>query len=170
MVVLGGIAVVVLAVLALIMAPGFEGNKMGETEEVEKAGMVENTEVMKVKAIEFEIYYSPACNCCKRYIAYLRGLNYTVKQIETSEVAEIKNSFGVPRDLWSCHTIKAEDYFIEGHVPVEAIQKLMIEKPNIKGIALPKMPPGSPGMGGNKTEPFRIYYVSESEKGEFMII
>lgn len=97
-------------------------------------------------------------------------MNYTVRQIETSEVVEMKKRLGIPRELWSCHTIKAGDYFIEGHVPAEAIKRLMIEKPEINGIALPGMPPGSAGMGGNKTGPFRIYYISAGKKGEFMVI
>ena len=143
------------------------GDKAEEVRNTEKS---ESAKVGKYEVMEFEMYYSPGCNCCEKYAAYLREMNYTVRQIETSEVMEIKNRFGIPRELWSCHTVKAGNYFVEGHVPVEAIQKLMAENPEIKGISLPKMPPGSPGMGGNKTGPFTIYYVSEGEKGEFMVI
>ena len=156
-----GIAVI-LAALALIMA-GPDGDRRGDAENTGKAEV-------EIVSLNFEMYHSPACNCCKRYAAYLREMNYTVRQIETTEVVEVKNRFGVPRELWSCHTIKAGKYFIEGHVPAEAIEKLMTEKPDIDGIALAGMPPGSPGMGGNKTEPFRIYYISGGEKGEFMVI
>jgi hypothetical protein len=158
-------AVVTLAAFVLSMVPD-SGDMQEESTNTGKSRID--------KVLELEIYYSPACNCCKRYVAYLRGMNYTqdyihytVRQIETSEVVEIKNRFGIPRDLWSCHTIQAGGYFVEGHVPLEALQKLLIEKPDIKGIVLPKMPPGSPGMGGNKTEPFKIYYVSENKKGCF---
>jgi len=73
---------------------------------------------------------------------------------------EMKNSLGVPMDLQSCHTAVIGDYFIEGHMPLEVIEKLLTEKPNIKGIALPGMPMGSPGMPGSKTEDFLIYQVN----------
>jgi hypothetical protein len=60
----------------------------------------------------------------------------------------------------SCHTVEIENYFVEGHVPIEAIQKLLNEKPDINGIALPGMPSGSPGMPGLKMEKFKIHQIT----------
>lgn len=72
----------------------------------------------------------------------------------------IKSRLGIPPEMWSCHTIEAGGYFIEGHVPVKAIERLLAERPPITGIALPGMPPGSPGMGGVRTGPLVIYAIS----------
>ncbi|MFC7156958.1 DUF411 domain-containing protein [Halomarina halobia] len=67
----------------------------------------------------------------------------------------------VPEDVESCHTMDTGSYFVEGHVPREAIGKLAAEEPDIAGIALPDMPAGSPGMPGEKTEAFAIYAISK---------
>ncbi len=70
----------------------------------------------------------------------------------------------------SCHTTVIEGYFVEGHVPVAAIEKLVAEKPDIDGIALPNMPAGSPGMPGRQTEAFKVYALSDGISSEFMLI
>lgn len=88
----------------------------------------------------------------------------------TEDVAEIKDDLGIPPDMQSCHTLIVEDYFVEGHVPLEAIRKLLEEQPPIDGIALPGMPSGSPGMGGMKAEPFTIYSIVEGRVDEFMTV
>jgi hypothetical protein len=75
-------------------------------------------------------------------------------------VDQIKNRLGIPPGLRSCHTITVSGYFIEGHVPVDAILRLLEQRPAIAGIALPGMPPGAPGMGGVKTGPLVVYAVS----------
>jgi hypothetical protein len=75
-------------------------------------------------------------------------------------VDQIKNRLGIPPGLRSCHTITVSGYFIEGHVPVDAILKLLEQRPAIAGIALPGMPPGAPGMGGVRTGPMLIYAVT----------
>lgn len=70
--------------------------------------------------------------------------------------------------MGSCHTAVIADYFVEGHIPIEAIEKLLEEKPGIDGIALPGMPTGSPGMPGQQTEAFKIYALSAGTASEFM--
>ena len=83
----------------------------------------------------------------------------------------IKERYGVPRNLESCHTEIIGGYFVEGHMPIEAIEKLLSERPDIRGIALPGMPSGSPGMPGPKTEPWTIYAVNkDGSVGEFMVV
>ena len=79
-----------------------------------------------------------------------------VEEKITEDMTTIKKQFGVPEDLTSCHTARIENYTVEGHVPVEAIEKLLSEKPAIAGIALPQMPSGSPGMPGAKYGAFDI--------------
>ena len=72
--------------------------------------------------------------------------------------------------MQSCHTSIIGDYYVEGHVPVEAIRKLLDERPSIDGIALPGMPQGSPGMSGEKAEPFVIYAITGGAVEEFVTL
>jgi hypothetical protein len=91
-----------------------------------------------------------------------------VDEIMAADVDEIKDDLGIPETMHSCHTTLIGEYFVEGHVPVEAIQKLLEEQPPIDGIALPGMPMGSPGMGGSKMQPFIIYSIVDGKAEEFM--
>lgn len=114
------------------------------------------------------VYKTPTCGCCANYANYLRTKNYDVEVIDLSqkELTEKKRKLGVPATLDSCHTTVAKTgsktYFIEGHIPFEANHKLLSEKPDIKGIGMPGMPSASPGMPGNKTEPFSISQVANN--------
>jgi hypothetical protein len=105
----------------------------------------------------FEVYYSPDCGCCGEYVDYLRFSGADTRAKPTENMQAVKERFNIPRQLWSCHTSIVEGYFVEGHVPLEAVGKLLNIRPAVDGIALPGMPAGSPGMGGVKTEPFTIY-------------
>lgn len=88
----------------------------------------------------------------------------------TEDMVSIRKKYQIPENLASCHTAFIEDYFVEGHVPIAAIEKLFEEKPDIDGIALPGMPSGSPGMTGQQTEAFKIYALRDGTASEFMII
>lgn len=116
------------------------------------------------------VYKSPTCGCCQNYVSYLSGLGFDVEVVNTNDMDAIKAKYGVPSDLESCHTTIIGDYFVEGHVPGEAIQKLMSELPSIKGIAMPGMPSGSPGMPGAKTGAFKISAVSDEGSAFFTSI
>ncbi len=116
------------------------------------------------------VYKSQSCGCCDQYIGYLRGRGFQVSVVDTNDMDTIKTKHGVPASMQSCHTSAIGDYFVEGHVPIEAINKLIEEKPDIKGIAMPGMPTGSPGMGGVKNSPFTIYSISDNGSAEFMRI
>lgn len=96
------------------------------------------------------VYKSPSCGCCQGWATYLERNGYKVTVIERDDMEPVKDGLGVPAEMRSCHTAKIEGYVIEGHVPVAAIDKLLAEKPKVKGIAAPGMPPGSPGMSGPK--------------------
>lgn len=119
------------------------------------------------QGVEVVMYKSPTCGCCGEYGKYLEAKGFKVKTIEVENPLEIKRGFGVPEDMYSCHTLKIGNYYVEGHVPVEAIYELLDENPQIDGIALPGMPQGSPGMPGVKEGPFVIYSVSKGEVREF---
>lgn len=109
------------------------------------------------------VYKTPTCGCCRLFADYLERFGVSVDRRDVPDLADIKKQYGVPKDLESCHTTVIDGYTIEGHIPAEAIAKLLNEKPNIKGIALPGMPSGSPGMPGPK-EPFIIYALDGSAK------
>jgi len=100
----------------------------------------------------------------------MRAEGFGVESVVTDDVAAIKDDLQIPDEMRSCHTAIIGEYFVEGHVPAEAIQKLLEEQPEIDGIALPGMPQGSPGMGGEKSEPFVIYSVSNGLVAEFTTI
>lgn len=93
-----------------------------------------------------------------------------METIYTEDMASIKAGYKIPRDMESCHTTVIGDYFVEGHVPIKAVEKLLNEKPNIEGIALPGMPSGSPGMSGAKVEKFKIYAISNGTARSFMTL
>jgi hypothetical protein len=83
-----------------------------------------------------------------------------VKVVETKNLPQIKKQHGVPLEFEGCHTLLIGGYVVEGHVPATIIRKLLKERPAIRGISLPGMPEGSPGMSGTKTGPFVIYELS----------
>lgn len=85
-------------------------------------------------------------------------------------MSSLRQEYQIPPDLEACHTAVIGGYFVEGHVPVEAIEKLLAEKPDIDGIGLSGMPMGSPGMPGPQIEPFIIYALSDGVVSEFMVI
>jgi len=105
------------------------------------AATQENIDIPKVVS-----YRSASCDCCKKWINHLRDNGLEVVDNIVEDVSVIKNQYQIPNNLWSCHSAQIANYTIEGHVPIESINKLFIEKPNINGIAVPGMPIGSPGM------------------------
>lgn len=111
------------------------------------------------------VYKTPTCGCCLNYISYLRAKKYHVTEVnfEEKEYRARKRILGVPVSFDSCHTTVIEEgsYFVEGHVPYEAIDKLLRDKPKILGISLPGMPSASPGRPGGKTAPFLIKQLSD---------
>ncbi|MDO8466670.1 MAG: DUF411 domain-containing protein [bacterium] len=115
------------------------------------------------------VYKSPTCGCCGGYITYLKKNNFQVTVVEKTNRTELREKFHIPADMESCHTSVVNNYVVEGHVPVEAINKLLAEKPDIDGITLPEMPAGSPGMGGAKSGPWTVYALSKGAKSEFLI-
>ena len=121
---------------------------------------------------EMNIYKSSNCGCCGLYGSYFkRKGNSNVKITDIEDIDTIKEQYNVPSGLRSCHTTIIGDYFVEGHIPLEAIDKLIEEKPDIAGIAMPGMPSGSPGMPGSKIGDFVIYAVEkDGSYGEFMRI
>lgn len=92
------------------------------------------------------VYKSPACGCCGEWITHMRANGFRVEIRDLADVTPIKSRYGIPYGLGSCHTAIVEGYAIEGHVPATDVQKLLRERPKVKGLAVPGMVPGSPGM------------------------
>tara|TARA_B100000508_G_scaffold89939_1_gene70077 strand:+ start:1926 stop:2585 length:660 start_codon:yes stop_codon:yes gene_type:complete len=111
---------------------------------------------------EITLYKSPTCGCCGGYAEALEEAGFAVNVVETNELDQIKSEQNIPPTGASCHTSVIGDYVVEGHVPLEALEKLLTEKPNVAGIGLPGMPIGTPGMPGRKTAPYEVYQLSET--------
>ncbi|MBA1154620.1 DUF411 domain-containing protein [Microvirga mediterraneensis] len=88
----------------------------------------------------------PSCGCCSAWADHMKSAGFPVEVRETPEINRVKVRLGVPDDLASCHTAEVGGYVIEGHVPADAVKRLLAEKPQARGLAVPGMPVGSPGM------------------------
>ncbi len=132
--------------------------------EIEDAG---NTSIDARKML---IYKSPNCGCCTGYAEVMERQGFEVEIIATDDMDSIKEKYGISKDQQSCHTSIVANYFIEGHVPFEVVDKLLKESPDIDGIGLPRMPAGSPGMPGEKRGPFEIYQAVDGEYSNYISI
>ena len=113
-----------------------------------------------------EVFLSPTCGCCKAWVTHVEKAGFTVRVIETRDMAAHKRAAGVPDALRSCHTAIIDSYFIEGHVPAPDIIRLLHERPLAFGLTVPDMPVGSPGMevDGGKPDAFETLLVLREGK------
>ena len=107
------------------------------------------------------LYKNPQCGCCEGYADYLRENGFEVTVKPTHDLPLLHRQHGVPEPLAGCHTTLVDGYVVEGHVPIGALLRMLTERPAIKGISLPGMPAGSPGMSGEKAGPFTIYEIGD---------
>tara|TARA_Y100000768_G_C23828306_1_gene610036 strand:+ start:11 stop:493 length:483 start_codon:yes stop_codon:yes gene_type:complete len=117
-----------------------------------------------------EVFKTPSCGCCYGYVLFLEKEKFNVKQTDMRSLHSIKKKYNIPLEMQSCHTTIIGKYFIEGHVPLQAVNKLLKDQPEIDGIALPGMPIGTPGMPGEKEEPYVIYQLIDGKFSVFMTI
>lgn len=103
------------------------------------------------------VYKTPTCGCCTKWADQVQASGLAVELITLRDVTPVKQKHGVPLRLSSCHTAVVDGYVVEGHVPVEDILRLLRERPDKKGIAVPGMPIGSPGMEGPNPQAFTVY-------------
>ena len=116
------------------------------------------------------VYKSSSCGCCGVWASYMKNEGYAVEIRDVEDIIKVKERLGVPGELTSCHTTEIGGYVVEGHIPEEAIEKLLTERPDIKGIGMYGMPQGSPGMPGPKAGPFVIYEINrDGTKGEVFV-
>jgi len=102
------------------------------------------------------VYKDPDCGCCGAWVKHLQANGFRTKVHEVRDMSPHKKKLGVPEQLASCHTAVAGGYTIEGHVPAADIKRLLAERPRAKGLAVPGMPQGSPGMETGKFDPYDV--------------
>ncbi len=103
-----------------------------------------------------QVWKSPGCGCCDAWADHMRAAGFDVSVTEIAAINGIKAKLGVPMDLMSCHTALVDGYALEGHVPADAVKRLLAERPTARGLAVPGMPQGSPGMETGVKEPFEV--------------
>ena len=106
-------------------------------------------------------YRSPTCACCELWVEHMRAAGFRVEVQNLSDMGAIKAEAGVPVGKGSCHTARVGDYYVEGHVPAEDIKRLLAERPDARGLVVPGMVVGSPGMeqGGAK-QPYDVLLIA----------
>ncbi|MXX97935.1 MAG: DUF411 domain-containing protein [Rhodothermaceae bacterium] len=107
------------------------------------------------------VYKSPTCGCCVKWAEHMEAAGFEVESRNMRAMGSIKAELGVPQAAHSCHTAVVDGYIVEGHVPAAYVHKLLEERPDIPGIAVPGMPIGSPGMEGPNAQPYEIVTFNE---------
>ena len=114
------------------------------------------------------VHKDPNCGCCTGWVQHLRESGFTVRVEETSDLDAVRTRMGVPPDLAACHTAEVAGYVVEGHVPAAAVRRLLAERPNARGLAVPGMPVGSPGMEGGRPAPYTAVLFGTDGQRPFM--
>ena len=120
------------------------------------SGAIFAGEAQAPRSEEVVVYKSPWCGCCEGWVDHMRANGFEVTVREQEDLSAIKRMSGVPEKLESCHTAFVGGYAIEGHVPADAVERLLAERPPVRGLAVPGMPIGSPGMEGTDPEPYEV--------------
>lgn len=111
-----------------------------------------------------EVYKSPTCGCCAEWVEHLKAYGFPVRVVEDEAgLAAKKRQWGIGPGLSACHTGEVEGYVVEGHVPAEVIARFLDEPPEgARGLAVPGMPRGSPGMEGPEEDPYDVLLLEAS--------
>ena len=107
-------------------------------------------------AADIVVYKSPTCGCCGKWVKHMEDAGFSVDVENRGDLTPTKAELGVPGRMQSCHTAKVGDYIVEGHVPADLVKRMLDEQPDIKGLAVPGMPMGSPGMEGPRKDPYNV--------------
>ena len=103
------------------------------------------------------VWKSPACSCCEGWVDHLRAAGYAVEVVDVADMNAVKRERGIPAQLASCHTALVDGYLLEGHVPADVIARVLAERPEVAGVAVPGMPTGTPGMEmGSQKDPYDV--------------
>ena len=107
-------------------------------------------------AADITVYKSPTCGCCGKWIEHLEANGFSVQVKNRRDLRGVKQELGVQPELQACHTGVIDGYVIEGHVPAGDIRRLLAERPAVRGLAVPGMPVGSPGMEGPRPQRYKV--------------
>lgn len=107
------------------------------------------------------VYKDPNCGCCHAWADAMKKAGYLVTAENVDDLDAVKKRFAVPADLQGCHTAVVAGYYVEGHVPLEAVTRLLAENPEIAGLAVPGMPAGSLGMGDDPRATYDVMAVGK---------
>ena len=113
-----------------------------------------------------EVYKSAQCGCCKLWAEHLQKNGFKVILHDVDDVPAARKKLGMPDQYGSCHTARAGQYLVEGHVPAADIKRLLRERPEAIGLAVPAMPPGSPGMESDHPVPYDTLLVGKNGKAK----
>ena len=109
------------------------------------------------------VFKNASCGCCKLWVVHLEKAGFATQVHDIDNLGPIKERVGIPVAMGACHTAEVGGYFVEGHVPAEDIQRLLREKPDAKGLTVPGMPIGSPGMevASNQIQAYDVILVAK---------
>lgn len=117
-------------------------------------------------SLDITVYRSATCRCCGNWINHLKKNNFNVTDIQSHDMASVKQKYNLPKAMESCHTAIIDGYIIEGHVPADDIKLLLKTRPAVAGLSVPEMPVGTPGMEmDNRKDPFKV--ISFDRNGKF---
>ena len=123
-----------------------------------------NTSSISSSNADIIVYKSETCGCCNDWIDHLEDNNFIVETFNREDMNLVKLQLGgVPSNLQSCHTAKIGDYIVEGHVHADQITRMLKEKPDIKGLSVPGMPMGSPGMEGYRNDAYDVLAFNDDD-------
>ena len=110
-----------------------------------------------------EVFKSPTCGCCGAWVDHLKAAGFPVKVTEDGDTTVTRKHYGFPDKFGSCHTGVVNGYVVEGHVPADDVKRMLALKPAAIGLAVPGMPPGSPGMEvGSRKDPYDVFLIDRS--------
>lgn len=102
------------------------------------------------------VYKTPTCGCCNGWVEHMEQAGFAVDARDVTDIMSVKRDGGVPVQMSSCHTAIIDGYVVEGHVPADQVKRLLADRPDVAGIAVPGMPIGSPGMEGSNPKPYQV--------------
>ncbi|MEM8546928.1 MAG: DUF411 domain-containing protein [Pseudomonadota bacterium] len=156
------IVLAALVALLTVQAPALAEEHAHAAHAAEATAEAELTEA---NGYEITVYKSQYCGCCKQWIKHLESNGFLVNAVDSDDMTAIKDEYGVPKKLASCHTARVDGYTVEGHVPAADILRLLKERPRAEGLTVPGMPVGSPGMEvGDRVDPYSVFLFTGADK------
>lgn len=112
--------------------------------------------LMQAAPPKVTVYKTPTCGCCGKWVEHMKANGFQVVVHDVPSTADYRRRYGIPDRLQSCHTAIVNGYTIEGHVPANDVKRLLLKKPKARGIVVPGMPMGSPGMEGARKDSYSV--------------